>query len=441
MLHYSFFLYKLINYIAFSPLVIGSFLSQPTPHLGRYIILLHSTYYSTFKYKMSQEPEKRIFDSADVAIFRRSEAYEKIHLYMSTFINRVKGKDVPLGYLAAGIVTRNESDHKKPAKADLLELSAGVKEILAILRDLDLLIDETPPLTTPRRFGNMACREWHQKVKDYSTHLFSKVSDRARIDLCYYLRESFGSKVRLDYGSGHELNFVTFLGAYLNEKKALKDISGEEILAIFAEYYDLVRRLIIDYNLEPAGSHGVWGLDDHFHFIYVLGAAQFNVCDGGHADGARYVPSVAQVLEEQTLDMNKTSNLYINAIAFIFKIKTGPFNEHSPMINDIHRSVSVWAKVSSGLQKMYEVEVLGKFPVVQHFHFGYLYTWKDAATHQPLPSSKPENDYESTLPGMINGFEGTKTTQHNVSLTSAPWAMQGRAPTMPAPTRRPDSSR
>jgi serine/threonine-protein phosphatase 2A activator len=46
-------------------------------------------------------------------------------------------------------------------------------------------------------------------------------------------------------------------------------------------------------------------------------------------------------------------------------MKSGPFFEHSPMLYDIS-GVPSWAKVNSGLLKMYLNEVLRKFPVVQH---------------------------------------------------------------------------
>ncbi|WPK27146.1 hypothetical protein PUMCH_004521 [Australozyma saopauloensis] len=394
-------------------------------------------------YIRTKEPEKRIFDSSDLPAFRKSKAFERLHFVILSLVDAVKGKDVPEGFLkpldpkGSSSETNSQSQPPIHGKHTELKLSQITKNILAILTRLDQLIDETPPITGPRRFGNMACRDWHSKSEVFIASILNdqNLSEDDRIELCFYLRESFGSKVRLDYGSGHELNFVAFLGGLLTQGNHFGAIDGDEILVIFATYYNLVRRLILDYSLEPAGSHGVWGLDDHFHFIYILGAAQFNVPDGKRADGYRFVPPVLQVLNDQTIEMCKYSNLYVNAIAFIFRIKQGPFNEHSPILFDIHRSVSLWTKVLSGLQKMYEVEVFGKFPVVQHFYFGRnLYAWVDAVTNQPLATAiaaRTDSESESsqeTLPGMLNGTQGLKTTSQNISLTGAPWAMKRQIP-------------
>ena len=51
--------------------------------------------------------------------------------------------------------------------------------------------------------------------------------------------------------------------------------------------------------------------------------------------------------------------------------KSGAFFEHSPVLYDIS-GVQSWTKINSGLLKMYEAEVTGKFVVAQHIYFGSL---------------------------------------------------------------------
>ena len=66
------------------------------------------------------------------------------------------------------------------------------------------------------RFGNKAFRIWLDKVLASSSEEVSKLSNdsdftKAVLEIKVYLEESFGSYERLDYGTGHELNFVVFL--------------------------------------------------------------------------------------------------------------------------------------------------------------------------------------------------------------------------------------
>lgn len=79
-------------------------------------------------------------------------------------------------------------------------------------------------------------------------------------ELSAYLGGGFGSYVRIDYGSGHEMSFLAWL-CLLYRLGFVKEEDEEPlVLTIFAKYLEVVWTLQDRYGLEPAGSHGVWGL-------------------------------------------------------------------------------------------------------------------------------------------------------------------------------------
>jgi serine/threonine-protein phosphatase 2A activator len=178
-----------------------------------------------------------------------------------------------------------------------------------------------------------------------------------------------------------------------------------------------VRRLILTYTLEPAGSHGVWGLDDHFFMPYIFGSAQLTrpITDEepmpleGSVPGA---PKPADVAKAATVDLYREDNMYFAAIGFINDVKKGPFWEHSPILYDISGIKDGWGKINKGMLKMFDAEVLGKFPVVQHFPFGSLFSW-DIDPNAPAVKHTVHTTQQTAAP---------KSTVVPGVGTAAPWA-------------------
>ena len=75
--------------------------------------------------------------------------------------------------------------------------------------------------------------------------------------------------------------------------------------------------------------------------------------------------------DPEILEAFSPDYMYLSCIAFINSIKTASLRWHSPMLDDIS-AVKTWSKVNSGMSKMYDAEVLGKLPVMQHAFFGSL---------------------------------------------------------------------
>jgi serine/threonine-protein phosphatase 2A activator len=120
------------------------------------------------------------------------------------------------------------------------------------------------------------------------------------------------------------------------------------------------------YWLEPAGSHGVWGLDDYQFLPFVWGSAQLV----NHPYIRPKSIHSADVLEAHAHEYT-----YLGCVAFVKRVKRGPLHETSPMLDDVS-GVPTWAKVNSGMLRMYQAEVLGKLPVMQHFLTGSLLSFE-----------------------------------------------------------------
>ena len=163
------------------------------------------------------------------------------------------------------------------------QLTDRIKPLYDWLDKLEQWLKEVPPIEQPMRFGNKAFRTWLDRITEsveadllvmgQTANPEFKHFSRAVPELKEYLIESFGSYERIDYGTGHELNFYAFL--YCMCKLGIYNVDDYRVLinCIFQKYLLLMRNLQTYYYLEPAGSHGVWGLDDYQHLAFLFGAS------------------------------------------------------------------------------------------------------------------------------------------------------------------------
>ena len=243
--------------------------------------------------------------------------------------------------------------------------------VIQLLDTVSRWADEIPPIAQPMRFGNRAFTSFQRLVESdgpaaIQTLLLSKpegaqfIANEAHVELGVYLSQSFGDPIRIDFGTGHELNFLCFLLVLTVLGYFTEADRAAVVHHVFTHYMAVMRKLQRLYNHEPAGSHGVWGLDDYHFLPFLFGAAE--LCGSG------YRPDV--IHDDSVVNREADNYMYLNCIKFIKEVKrAGHFGEHSPMLNDISGLAS-WEKVAQGLVKMYQQEVLNKHPVMKHFFFG-----------------------------------------------------------------------
>ncbi|KAI9001484.1 hypothetical protein BD414DRAFT_474799 [Trametes punicea] len=319
----------------------------------------------------------RIKTDEDVELWKHTRGYQDYGLFLRRLAESVVGYELPY----------NDPEPDKDVMA-----------VIELLDRLDGWIDDIPPLPTPQRFGNLAFRTWGKRLETECDELLKYLLP-APLHLSIpfispYFLTSFGSFVRMDYGTGHETSFALFLLCLtlLRFLSPEPRIERQIVLTLFTRYLRLCWRLQDVYKLEPAGSHGVWGLDDYFFLSYVFGSAQLR--------DQTEIP-VSAVLHPPL----PPTNLYFMSIMRIHEVKSGPFHEHSSQLYSIATGVQYWAKVHSGLFKMYEAEVLGKRVVVQHIPLGGLLEW-DIAQEPSLNRTPPS----------------TSTPVPPMAATAAPWA-------------------
>jgi serine/threonine-protein phosphatase 2A activator len=292
-------------------------------------------------------PTRRILSPHDHEIFQKSKSAELIKAWVFGLADAVV--DTPCSAVKDG------------------DLSDIVKAILKILDEAETFVSRSPPDEQGgSRFGNKAFRGFLDLARDSSArwHRSLGVRDDAVNEVSTYLDDSFGNRNRIDYGSGHELNFVMWLLCLYQLRliEPARDFRAL-VLRVFPRYLAIMRIVQMSYYLEPAGSHGVWGLDDYQFLPFLFGASQL-----------LHHPYITprSIHQDLTLEESSSEYLYLGQVAFVNSTKTVKgLRWHSPMLDDISSARS-WAKIDAGMRRMFVAEVLGKLPVMQHFLFGSL---------------------------------------------------------------------
>ncbi|KAH6585610.1 hypothetical protein BASA50_001218 [Batrachochytrium salamandrivorans] len=245
-------------------------------------------------------------------------------------------------------------------------VSSCVEILLSVLDTLDAWVTELPPSEDRQsRFGDPAFQRWYDRLDSTVAELLEPIMlghEKFTLELSTYLLHSFGNRKRIDYGTGHEAHFIAFM-LCLEKLGIVQALDYPAlVLRVFWKYIKVMRNLQFTYWLEPAGSHGVWGLDDYHFLPFLFGSSQL-------ADHKYFRPKSihdADIIAEFSKDY-----MYFACIEFINSVKTASLRWHSPMLDDIS-GVKKWEKVNQGMIKMYKAEVLAKLPIMQHFLFGSL---------------------------------------------------------------------
>ena len=165
------------------------------------------------------KPVKKIQEEQDVSVFLHSRAYKDI----TAFITQLNRSMFPTAI--GGDNPPQKSTQVWEIGSAFVSYSSTVQSLRDLLDRLEAIIEEAPPDTGPRRFGNVSFRKWYSIVEARISELLraylpakvltasgnSTEATTAGTELEAYLLGSFGSPQRLDYGTGHELSFVAFL--------------------------------------------------------------------------------------------------------------------------------------------------------------------------------------------------------------------------------------
>ena len=308
----------------------------------------------------------------DLQAFLQGSSAQEFLAFIVYLNDSVRGREMPTADISTAMT-----------------MNPYLKSLVDILGKLGEWVDEIPPRTdVPIRFGNPAFRTWLERVRERAPEMLRHMMTREAsspsesqetvslapliVEIQSYFVESFGNATRIDYGTGHETTFVAMLYCMAKVGLVRQEDAVDLVERVFVQYLDTVRKVQRVYCLEPAGTRGVWGLDDYQMLPFMWGSSQL-------VDHPVIRPS--SIYDSRIVETYHRQYLYIGCIKFIRDIKNGPFHETSPMLHDISGLPS-WSKINGGMMKMYVGEILRKRQVMQHFLIGSIITLNTKSINQ-----------------------------------------------------------
>ena len=180
---------------------------------------------------------KQINNGDDVSEFLTSRAYKDIMTFILQLNRAMFPSKVP-----PDDDTQRQTVQTWPLGCDEVDFSEPVRRLQLLLERVESIIEDVPPDTGPRRFGNIAFRKWHEELENRADDLLGEClsseilemkgtdseSVNAKTELKAYFIGGFGSGQRLDYGTGHELSFLAFLAGIWKLGGFARDDPGAE---------------------------------------------------------------------------------------------------------------------------------------------------------------------------------------------------------------------
>ena len=292
---------------------------------------------------------QKIGNKADLmSRFTRSPAFNNIVNFLYNIQHKIKGM--------------KKSEVISPSSNEFLN------EFDNLYNKLEELYIKHPPREGNEKYTDPVFKRFHLDLETNFNNImqntilkFDTIPKNLILEIKPYFMDSFGNPFRMDYGTGHELNYLCFL--YVLYKAGLYTEEDFPFLALntFFKYIIFMRKLQTNYVLEPAGARGVWGLDEYQFVPFIFGASQL-------IDNKDINPK--GILDDNILQSYKNEYIYLDCVDYIKSVKTGAsFSQYAPILESITNAKN-WEKIAKGLVKMYQDDVLGKIVIIQHFYFG-----------------------------------------------------------------------